>query len=447
MYCKHCGKELQNNEACTCQESKNDLKKKNGNKKLIIIGVAVLVILIAVIGLSSSKTETIDLAAYINTQPEISGLNGKALIEMSELFDESALETYLLEGIGTKDSSDIENMSDEEFEALLGEFGEGASECEQAAKDIEITVWKDGTKVQELTELSNGTKIKVEVSSLNPTNKNLDKKFKTGTVEFTVKGLLDGQEINVFDEVGMDVSFVGTDGNGQVILNWDKDAFSELSIEFHVENATDCRNGDEIKVVLDYDNEEWEENGYMPSEEYRTYTVEGLAALLTAIEDISDKQLEEMKATVEATLTNKAENEWRDGISIEGMTYLGSYLLNKKEGGSALGSPNILYLVYQVDVFENFAPDGGEDSHFSYYYCASYENLMLDQNGNLDLETAYFSECWDGFIRDVCMGDSFLLYSVMVDYDGYETLEELVDTCIGNYADQYSYTTTVEMTE
>lgn len=449
MFCEHCGKELKNNEACTCQDSKDNLKKVNGNKKapksLIMIGAVVVVILIAAIALFSSKTEQINLADYIDVQPKITGLNGKAKIKMSALFDDNALESYLLEGMGDKDSKDVENMSDEDFEALLMSAGEGFLECEQAVKDIELTVWKNGTEVLELIDLSNGDTIKVQASSVNPVNKYLDKNFKTGSAEFKIEGLLDGQTLDVFADVDMQVNFVGTNGNGQAILNWNREAFPELSIDFHVEDTTAFSNGDEVTVVLDYDSEQWELNGYMPAEESKTYIVDGLQGMLTAIEDISEEQLEEMKANVEKFLKEEAENEWRDGISIEGMTYLGSYLLNKKEGDMGLGAPNILYLVYKVDAFENFASAGGEDTHFSYYYCASYEGLMMNEEGKVDLETAYFNQCWDSFSRDVCMGSSMMLYSVMVDYDGFETLEELFETCVENYSDQYYYASTIEM--
>lgn len=446
MFCEYCGKELQENELCDCRKKVNaftNIAKGNKTIKPWMLGVAALVIIVIVAALFLTGKEKVDLAAYINSQPEMRGLNGKATIEFSDLFDDSALETDLLEGLDKTDASKVENMSEDQLESLFASAGEGFLECEQAVNDIEIRVWKDGEEVWELTELSNGMKIKVEASSVNPVNDYLGKSFQTGTVTFTVEGLTDGQAVNVFELVGMQVSFFGTDGNGRAGIEWDEEALQDLYVNFYVENNDECSNGDEIKVVLDYDAEEWEAQGYFPVEESRTYVVEGLNSVLTSIGDIPEEQLDEMKAEVENTLKKQAETDWKDGISIENMTYLGSYLLTKKSGSTTLGAPSILYMVYQVDVFENFAPNGGEDTHFSYYYYGSYEGLQLDLDGKINMEMAYKNECWNGFTRRVNVNSSILLGTELISYDGFEKLEDLFETCVAAYADQYHYESTV----
>lgn len=446
MYCEHCGKKV---EECICEKKDtiiNEEKTKKGNFKFEpwMVGVFAVLLVLVIATLFTSGGEKIDLKAFINTRPEIHGLNGKARIEISELFDSSSLESALLEGLEKTDSSNAENMSEDDLEALFAEVGEGFLACEEAMNDIEVKVWKNGVEVEELCELSNGDKIKVEASSKNPVNSVLDVKFKTGSAEFTIEGLTDGEAVDIFSLVEMEVQFFGTDGNGKAQLDWDSEVLSELDFDFHMEKGTELCNEDEVKVILDYDTETWEDAGYYPTEEYKIYIVDGLNKLVSTESDISEEMLNTMKAEVENALKEEAKSEWRDGISIENMTYLGSYFLNKKQGNMSLGASNIIYLVYKVDVFENFAPNGGEDTHFSYYYYGSFEGLQMDQDGNVDLEIAYRDECWNGFYRRVCMGTSFIESDVLVNYNGYETLADLYEDCVEEYSDQYDYESTVK---
>ena len=241
---------------------------------LLLIG-SVAVIAVVGIFLGTTRKEKVDLKEYINVQPEIKGFNGKASIEKSTLFDEGAVRTYLHSGV-EEDLADMKNTSDEELVLRTAEY---MVECEQAVEDMKVTVWKDGTEVQELTELSNGTVVKVEVSSINPENEYLNKTFKTGTAEFTVEGLDDGQEIDVFAETEMEVSFSGVDGDGHMNIDWSREMLPEVCLDFYVEDGYDgYSNGDEVELIMDYDIDEWTEKGYYPKETSWIYTVEGLSA-------------------------------------------------------------------------------------------------------------------------------------------------------------------------
>lgn len=454
MFCEHCGKELKENETCNCMNSEDCTEKvivqqmqtetqKEKKLKPWMLGVGIVAIILLII-VFFSKGEKVDLAAYINTEPKIYGANGSGSIDISELFDSLALENYLLESVSSDGSADVENMTDEELEEALLGVGESFLECEQILDDIIVQVWKDGEEVTELTNLSNGMKIKVKISSENPVNKALDMNFKTGIAEFTVEGLLEGREIDIFEEADLTITFTGTDGNGQAHIEWNEDALPELSYDFYVEEGWGCSNGDKKNVGLHYDIEEWEAKGYTPKETMRTYIVEGLNEAVTAISDIPEGQLEEKIAKDITSLKEDAEVEWRNQISIENITYLGSYLLTKKPESNAIGNENTLYMVYQIDAFENYAPDGGVDTRFSYYYYTTLGNLEFDEEEKLNMDSAPSSECFHYFTHDVCMGTSFIDSSVMVNYDGFETLKELYVADIKPYLDDYNCDSTIE---
>lgn len=452
MYCEKCGKPLKEDGTCTCSESMKEVQKnteKKGNNKspnkMILMGAIALVIVIAVALLATSGTNKIALKDYINCEPEIIGLNGSASIDISSLFDRSALEATLFESMETvQNFYELEEMSDDELTSLMASASENAMAYEQIMDDIVITVWVDDTEVEVLENLSNGNVIKIEAKSLNPTNKQLGVQLKTGTAKFEIQGLTDGQAIDVFEEASLKVVFTGINGSGRTKLEWDYEFMPELEFDFMVEEGFNLTNGDEINILLNYDESLWVSYGYFPVEEWKTYTVEGLSELLTSIESIPEEQLLVMNDTVEAHLNELQESDWREGTSIKGITYVGSYLLTKNPDNHDMGPENMLELVYKVDAFENYAPEGGEDSLFSFYFCNIYEDVVLDEEGNLDLDESESYYPFASFNRRVCMGNSILWGNVLVNYDGYESFDELFEDRVNAYSDEYTYVTDID---
>lgn len=461
MYCEFCGKKLENGASCDCPEAVKKMgsgKEKNNiniggmtikrmNPKMIIV-VAVVLIAIIAGAFMSGGMKKIELVQYLDTEPDISGLNRKGIIHISSLFDASGLETDLIEGMEKISEEELEDMDEDDFALLFADMGERYTECEQAVDAVFLTVRKNGEEVNELVELSNGDVIEVEIQSVNPTNKYLKTKFKEGTVEFTVEGLMDGQAVDVFGKTGLKLNFVGVNGNGVPMFDYDQEALAELDFTFAIKDRTNgyC-NGDILEVVVDYNEAAWEIKGYYLLEESKTFTVEGLASYISDLEEISEAQLEKLKANVETKFYEEAKG-WREGVSVEGITYLGSYLMCQKEGVSSfLAAPNLLYMVYKIDVFENFSPNKGDDNHFSYYYYGGYEGVLGASDESMDLTITYETDCWDSFSREVKTSGEYLEIWRDLYYTGYETLEELVQDCVLDYADQYTYVTDVVVSE
>lgn len=449
-FCEYCGKKLENGVTCDCPEAVQkennwmDFLKSKFNSKLLIIPVAFIVVLALLLVLLPSKTEKVNLAQYVEETPDIKGLNGHASIGITDLFDGSSFEYGLLEMIEDKHMKDIDKMSEKEFERAFEKNSKRIEACEKAVEDIVITTWKNGDEVTELVELTNGDKIKIKVESAVPKNKFLKMKFKPVTWEFTVENLAEGQAIDVFEKSNLEVSFVGVNGNAGASTKYEANTLPDLSFFISLaENRNDLKNGDKVEVILDYDTEEWAAKGYYPLETSKTFIVEGLGTYLSSPDEISTVQLDEMKSTVEREIYNAAE-DWRDGISIENISYVGNYYMTKKENDSTQRTQNFLYLVFKVDVFENFAPKGGEDNRFSFYYYGEYGSLILDQNGNIDYNKMSFNVPWKSFMRSVKMGNSILWGSVLVDYTGFETLDSLKAYCVESNSDKYTYTTDIK---
>ena len=455
MYCEYCGKELKKDGTCDCPESNKHIEKNNENmnmkcklprKLILIISGVVLGLILLIALLASNSSEKIALEDYINSEPTFSGFDGKASASMASLFDESALETYLLEGISGSSSfseDDFDSMSDEDLMSAIGGASEELMACEQALDDIVITVWVDGTEVSELENISNGNMIKIEAKSNNPANKVLRKDFKTGVVEFEVSGLPEGQAVDVFGGTGLKVEFGGVNGNGTVHFEWDTNFMPELEITFKLQD-NHFSNGEEAVVEVNYNSEEWLELGYYPLEESRTYVVEGLSSYMDSIDDISAEQFEDMKNSIVNSLKDYSERRWFEDISIENMSYIGYYILCATPEKMGSFNTNSLHLIYKVDVFENFGPSGGDDNRFSYYYCGTFEDILIDKNGEFDSRLLSQSTCNGAIDRYIAMGTGIGESSVGVRYDGYETLEEVFENCMKANEEGFTFETDID---
>ena len=421
----------------------------DGKQMKIILPVAAIVLIaVALVLFLFTGPKNVNLKDYLNSSPEIRGLSGRATIDISELFDDSAFSRDLTDSLITTGSEELKNMSNEEMEVLFEKQAEIYSECEKAVKDITISIWKNGEEVSTLSELSNGDVIKVEASSKTPDNVFFDKKFKTGSIQFTVSGLTEGKSVDVFDNADFEIKYVGVDGSGSVVVNWDAAAMPDLKVEFNVkDNTYSYSNGDNVEIIVNYDKAAWEEKGYYPKEESRVYTVEDLNSYIKSVDEISDEQLTQLKALVEAALKNEAKREWVDGVSIENITYLGSYFLNRKESAEHFGPANMMYLVYKVDVLEDFTSNGGERNRISYYYYGAYEGVTATDKGVVDTDSIRLNTCKSTFSREVKTSSSAWFGQSYIYYYGYEKLNNLFSACVEDYMDQYSYVSTVEEVE
>ena len=384
-FCECCGSLLKEDGTCVCPESTKNAGKKHGNgnhSKLPKAGIlAVVAALIAIVGvgiLLASRTKSVELVQYLKINPSVTGLNGRGIIDMEDLFDGVSFEADLIEELEKKDAEELDNMSSDKLELYLASSGEGFLECEQALEDISVTVWKDGVEVQELTELSNGNVIKIEAKSVNPTNKYLKKRFEPGVVEFVIEGLPDGTAVDVFGNGEVKLSFFGVNGKGQVNISYKADIISDLRAEFLLEQpSTTLRNGDTVEVVVRYDKSVWDAKGYYPTETSRVFIVEGLGAYMETVEEIP----EDFKRAIVGAVLAKMNGSFNlmfmgaDSAAVFDRMYFGVLKKNGGENEVAVDEPyNVLYVVGKYS-------SGGADR-----YCyIPVSNLVINSNGFMEV--------------------------------------------------------------
>lgn len=376
MYCEFCGKELKEEETCTCQverkantenanqtdsgmQSGGDSPKKQNmgkrKKQIVLFGAGIAVVL-AVIIFIMTRPKKIELANYIEKEPTITGVNGRGVLATEEIFDYAGFledlvsdkEKQRAEGLEELD----EDTSDEELASMLAEnFAELETddmEAQEIQENIEISFEINGKKASEAKGLSNGDVIEIKVSSKQSVNKHYHKKFVSGSYEYKVSGLLEGKEVSVFDKEMTEVIFQGVNGEGTVQIKTEGDIFDMVSIE-EEEVRSDYSNGEKVILKAVYDGQELAEAGYYLKEEEKEYTVKGLSDYVNSLEDIPSKEFERLKQLSLEKMKDSLDAYW----SVSGeVTFLEAGLLVTKKSDPDMDT-NYLVVVGKYNTRDN----------------------------------------------------------------------------------------------
>lgn len=280
-YCSFCGKQLAEEEKCTCAgavEAQKPTIPKN-IKKLVIPVAIILIVVIAVVCVVSFRQTEIDLTPYVEIEG-VSGLNGKGVIEYG------LLEGPLMDALW--EENDVE-LTEENYEEVMAENWATLEQVDRAVACITVTADKE-------TGLSNGDVVTITASFDNPDNHKFPYHFKDTSVQYTVAGLKDGKMLDLFSEDVFSLSFTGFNGTGEAsveILTQDE-VYEYVRYELSV--FRDLTNGDSVTVSARFNENQLEELGYfVPDETEATYTVEGLTEYLTDPDVIPAADMEELK--------------------------------------------------------------------------------------------------------------------------------------------------------
>lgn len=429
-FCEYCGNSMETEtaEAKETQEMKETKMPPKGMKK-IAAGVVAAIVIILAMTLFGGKT--IDLSKYVTLT--VSGYEGYGKAEWD--FDEKTFEAKC------KNKLKFTRKAKEEF-------GSYATPCDV----VELFF---GGKLDKTEGLSNGDVVtftwnEIEEEELKEVFKN---KFKFKNVTLKVEGLEKIDQFDAFADISIEYSGCEPTAYATVI-NHSKDAHLQ-GLCYEVIDGTELSNGDvfTVKVSAPYGNDLAEycaaNMGKVPETDTKEYTVEALNAYITSIDQIPEEFLNKMKTEVEDHL--RAESaDWNDEVSLEDVTYIGAYVLNKKTGGySFYGYENLIYLVYNVGVHEDYASEG-IDNHINYYYYGAFPNVMLLADGTCSADLASMVECNETFRRELDveygrdLGLAFWEPTTRLTYHGYEELDSMFNNLVTREVDNYTYTSTVE---
>ena len=164
----------------------------------------------------------------------------------------------------------------------------------------------------------------------------------------------------------------------------------------------------------------------------KTFTVSGLSAYVTKLEQIDNTTMANMQKEAEDYIKAQTTRTNADVETLTGLKYVGCYLKVIKPGIDA-SNHNWCELVYEL----SYHNSNGPGTSFNYYYCVAFSNLVLNGDNSISVDlTDYYTSEDKSFTFEV--GDrGFWL-------KGYQTLKDLFDEEFTKTMDRFTYETNIQ---
>ena len=231
----------------------------------------------------------------------------------------------------------------------------------------------------------------------------------------------------------LSVEFSGMSGEGTASWNFDSEGFAAACgdgvedaaglaacVDGSLDKAEGLSNGDTVTFQWNCDAETaQQEHNAVLAPENATFTVEGLAEWVTALDQIGQTDWDTLAAAGEEALRQK------EGDAILSADCLGGYMLVRQDFSSEMVDVhNMLYAAYKVQAQ---LPDG---STLTYYAGVGFGDLVLHGDGSVEATGDYGFLAY-GNIDVKVNGDYY-------NFTGFETLEDMNTECIDGYSGMYS---------
>ena len=384
---------------------------KRQDKKLFgIIAGGVVVVLIGIIALFMmiSGGKAINLRDYVTIT--YSGIDGKGTAYVSVDYESMASASLSSKEKSQIENGDITSVSTWQTAAA----GWGALYTKQSVLSSAITC----TLEDQPDGLSNGDTVTVQVDIDKDALKAVGIKVKGKNFTDTVSGLIEVQNIDAFADISVQFSGIAPNGEAQVINN-SRDAAC-MQYEYDLDKSEGLSNDDTA-----------EQTGEAPAEMQKTFTVSGLSAYVTKLEQVDSTILASMQKEAEDFIRAEAARYFSTECSLTGLQYVGSYLRVAKPGQST-SDVNKFTVVYQVSCSVN---RDGVVNH-NYYYFVTFANLVMNGDNSISVDLTDMRTPDD---RDYFDVNSYEYYVY-----GYATLKELFDEIITKQLDVYTYETNIQ---
>ena len=419
MYCSMCGKEIPD-DSLFCPEcgakqeplvapgmSGEEAKLKKRNK---IIGVAVaaaLGICVIIILLSAWIKPSVNLNKYLSISFEGYNTVGNAVVT----FDREKFEADYGKKLNYNTDSFLATCVNGSLDKTAG-LSNG---------DIVTYTW-DCNKEKALSDY--GFKLKYK------------------DLEVTVNKLEEAKTFDPFE--GIEVVFEGIAPNGSAHIEGEPAAKEAQDLYYEFDRSSGLVNGDSVTVtVSSYSGDPVEyciqNYGMIPSPLSKTYQVENLDSYVQTISEISEESLKKMQAQAEDIYQANVAKNWSEEETLRSLTYIGNYLLVKKDSEDSWGNRNVLYLVYKAQVNDVYT--NGEETYNQtndiYWYTAYYD-LLVNPEGVTTVDLTDYSTPGDSFTIDSGISSGWWSTKSWY-YYGYETLEKLYKAAVIANSESYKH--------
>ena len=391
MYCKYCGKQIAEDEVCSCQQ---EAKVKKAPILLIsVVGVLIIALIACILLLSQGNepsdnpsvgdsqnngdNSTNDNNGNNNSDNESqddsnitggSGDNESALTKINpfDFIDQASYYGYDGQGeisifpdrdaLVTAIVGDCPNTNNEE---VLAEWSQKYVFYDSAIDGIKISYSKNGN-------LKNGDMVTVTITMPEP----LADKVENASKAYTVSGLLVVDFVELFDDIK--ITYEGNSGEAYAYVEKISDSEILSFCNFEITPNDYLSNGDEITVSIT--NADWllELFNVVPQTLSKTFRVDELPEYLTSVNQLPESIIEYYSDL------SLAET---DTSAFFGYTYStpeikGVYFLTKKSGEYEY--TNILSIIVSYDKYVN------EEYNTTVYETYEYVNLIVNFDGTVE---------------------------------------------------------------
>lgn len=368
--------------------------------KKIAVGALLLLLAGTMTGCGKTKIDVME-----DLEVSFSGVDGYGTAAITNKYD---WEEEALEAIG----GDPEDVS------LLGDM-----------MKIESAV---SFEISPSEGLSNGDKVTVKTSVDNEKVKKYKIAFKTGEKEFTVEGLREIEQLDLFENVDVEFQGIAPYVNAH-IKNGSSGA--PVYVGYTLDKSENLTVGDTVTVTAEYDENRLLEQGYTAGEGTREYVVPECDRYVTELAEIPEEMVGKMNKQFEDAFRADVAKNWVEDEHINSIEYIGSYLLTPKDGIDA-GEKNIYYGVYKVTA-EN------PEQEVPYYSYCMFSNIILLRDGTCSVDLAdYRMPSGSLWLYGELRGEAFYAGENSW-YVGYEKLDSLFNNCVTKNIEQYEYESSV----
>ncbi len=261
---------------------KNQIKHFMSEKRNRVIVLLAAITSVVIVGsFCYFQSGAVDLTDCIVVE-EVSGLNNQGIITYS--IDGSKLRDAMFGEETFDEFNNYEKMSNKQFNKAMDGFASKIEEIGNLLDSIELTATPD-------THLSNGDKVTIKAVLNNKNDYKFSKRIKNGKLTYTVKGLKDGKEFDVFSKDVMTVEFTGFSGKGEAELKI-KDTELTPYIHYSLSKEQELSNGDVVTVTVQVNDTKFEDLGYfVPEKNEKKYKVSGLPEFVKSASDIPASSL------------------------------------------------------------------------------------------------------------------------------------------------------------
>lgn len=450
MFCPECGAKQDGNAAQTnasgiqaagavpvgqVPQPQGEVPKKQiqiDKKWMAPIAVVAGVVVVAGI-VSMTMKPTIKLDKYMEVSAEGYNTVGKATLSFdTEKFEkdyEKKLEKALKKGKNKK------NKNAYQASAYLPDYFGDYDPTSEAANLLSDAV---SGELDKTSSLSNGDVITYQWNC--DDDYVLNKygfKLKYSDIQYTVSGLEEAETFDPFE--GLEVTFEGIETEGRATLNGQPTAREAQDLNYDFDKRSDLSNGDTVTVsvstyngdVIDYCIDKYDK---IPSPMEKTFTVAGLQHYVSGAGDISDEARKSMENRGQEIYYSSMKT-WSNEEKLEGFTYLGNYLLKRKEGSSGTYK-NVYYAVYKATIHDTYSNSTEiYDKPVDIYWYIRFYDLTADENGNTTVDLMDYDV--PGASVQVDSGVGYWFSTRSWYYDGFQNLDELNDEVVTYNLDNY----------